>query len=363
MNWNINNTKQEEAMPRFREAILKMGQYSPPLEGRATGEFLLLDFNEMTTPPSNHVLRALDAFAHSERVQIYPEYGDLDAVIAAYAGCASTQVLATNGSDQGIDIVARAFVDSKDTVIIPSPSFAMHYQAARLQGARILTPRYLWPDFAFPFEETMGLIDQDTKLVVLCNPNNPLGTAIPMEQVRAILQKTQENGTAVLHDEAYFEFCGITAIQFLAEFDNLFITRTLSKQFGIASLRPGYVISHAKNIEQLLKIRGPYDVNMMAAVAIKAALEHPEYAEAYIREVMQEAKPLLESFLRERGIPFVQGVANFLLVKPSHPSRIVEGLKSKGILVRPREDPEGTVRVTIGTLSDTARLLEALASL
>lgn len=351
-------------MPQFREAVLKMVQYSPPLKGRATGGFNLYDFNERTIPPSSHVLQALVDFARSGRVQIYPdEYGDLNTAVATYADCNPTQILFTNGSDQGIDIVTRAFVENGDAVIIPSPSFAMHSQAALLQGARIETPRYQGEGYAFPFEETMRLINRDTKLVILCNPNNPLGTAISLEQVLAILQKAQENNIAVLHDEAYFEFCGISAIGLLPEFDNLFITRTLSKQFGIASLRPGYVISHAENIEQLLKIRGPYDVNMMAAVATIAALQNPEYSKEYIDEVMQRAKPMLENFLREHEIPFVQGVANFLLVKPSRPSQMVEGLKAKGILVRPREDPEGTVRITIGTVEDVEKLIQALSSL
>ena len=349
-------------MPRFRENIKKMSSYKPPLEGRASKGYLLLDFNEMTIDPSPKVKKALKEFVDSGRLQVYPEYGDLDRKIAKYAGVKLDEVMVTNGSDQGIDVIFRAFVEKGDKVIIPTPSFAMFYQSAGIQGAEILEPSYK-EDLSFPLEEMLDLINKDIKLVIICNPNNPTGTAVSEENVLKILKKAKDNNVTVLHDEAYFEFSRITIKDLIPDFDNLFITRTLSKQFGIASVRAGYVISQEQNIKELLKIRGPYDINMFAKTAIISALEDADYARNYIKEVMEKSKPKVEKFLKENKVKYWSGVANFLLIKPIDQKKTLEVLESEGILVRPREGPniEGTIRMSIGTLKDTDKFIRAFS--
>ena len=346
-------------MAKIRDSIQKMTPYNPPLEGRASKGYLLLDFNEMTIEPSPKVKQALHDFIDSGRVQVYPEYGNLNEVVAEYAGCKPEEALVTNGSDQAIDVVMRAFVEKGDRVVIPSPSFAMEYQSALVQGAEIIKPEYQGADLAFPLSEVLELLDSSPRLLVLCNPNNPTGGDIPMEDVRRILEKAKEKGVAVLHDEAYFEFSGITAKDLVQEFDNLCITRTLSKQFGLASVRAGYAISQAANIQEFMKIRGPYDVNMFTATAIRATLLDAEYSRRYIAEVMQKAKPMLEEFLKTHGVPVYPSRANFLLVKPEHPEEALRVLQGQGILVRPRHDVPGTLRISVGTVKDTERFIEA----
>src|SRR3989338_1068954 len=146
-------------MAKVRDNIQKMTPYNPPLEGRALKGYLLLDFNEMTVEISPKVKQALHEFVDSGRVQVYPEYGNLNEVVAQYAGCASDQVLVTNGSDQAIDVVMRAYLEKGDRVVIPSPSFAMEYQAALLQGADIIKPGYQGPDLSFPVDEVLELLE------------------------------------------------------------------------------------------------------------------------------------------------------------------------------------------------------------
>lgn len=346
----------------IKERIKKMSHYKPPLEGRASKDYLLLDFNERTTPPSSKVKGALKKFIESGRLQVYPEYGDLEAKIAQYAGVPADQVIVTNGGDQGIDIVCRAYLDTGDKVIIPFPAFAMHYQSAGIQGAELLEPRYK-EDGSFPIEETLNLISDEVKLIILCNPNNPLGSSIEIKAVEKILEKAKEKDTAVLHDEAYFEFSKITSKDLIEKYDNLYIMRTLAKAFGLVSTRAGYLISQKENIQELLKIRGPYDVNMFAKMAISAALEDKKYMEDYVKEVMLIAKPKLEEFLKEKGIHFYPSKANFLFLKLSYPEKIIEDLKSKGILVRPKKGPDGKIaaRVSIGTLEDINRFIQAFS--
>jgi len=346
-------------MAKFRENIRKMSHYKPPLEGRASKDYLLLDFNERTIEPSQKIKDALKKFIDSGRLQVYPEYGDLEAKIAQYAGVKIGQVMVTNGGDQGIDIVCRAYLDPGDKIIIPFPEFAMHYQSAGIQAAGILEPRYK-EEGKLPLEEILELMgDEKVKLIIFSNPNNPTGIFTPVEDVEKILKGAKEKDIAVLHDEAYFEFSGLTAKDLISKYDNLYIMRTFAKAFGLVSARAGYLISQEKNIQELLKIRGPYDVNMFAKTAILAALEDKKYMEDYVKEVMEESKPKLEKFLKEKGIFFYPSAANFLLLKVLNPEELIENLKSKGILIRPKKAPDGkeAIRVSIGTVKDTERFI------
>ena len=294
-------------------------------------------------------------------MQIYPEYGDLEEKIAEYAKVEPGQVMVTNGGDQGIDIVCRAYLDEGDKVIIPFPAFAMHYQSVGIQGAKLLEPRYK-AEGNFPLKEVLNLLEKPkVKLVILCNPNNPLGSAISIKDVEKILKKAKEKDIAVLHDEAYYEFSKITAKDLIDKYDNFYIMRTFAKAFGLVSTRAGYLISQENNIQELLKIRGPYDVNMFAKTAILAALDDIQYMEDYTREVMEKSKPKLEEFLRKKGIFFYPSRANFLLLKVSNPQELIESLKLKGILVRLKKTPDGkeAIRVSIGALKDTESFINA----
>lgn len=345
----------------IKQRILKMTHYKPPLEGRSSKDYLLLDFNERTTPASPKVKEALRKFIDSDRLQVYPEYGDLEAKIAAYAQVGPKEVMATNGGDQGIDIVCRAFLDEGDKVIIPFPSFAMHYQSARIQGAEILEPRYQEPGL-FPFKEVLEMLeDEKVKLLIICNPNNPTGIGVKVKELEPVLKKAKERDVAVLHDEAYFEFSGITCKNLLSNYDNLYIVRTFAKAFGLVASRAGYLLSQAKNIQELLKIRGPYDVNMLAKAAILAALSDQEHMQEYVKETMLSAKPKLEAFLKEKDIGFLSSSANFLLLRMAAPEKLIGALKEKGILVRPNRWLDGSpaLRVSVGTLKDTERFCEA----
>jgi len=345
----------------IKNRIKKMEHYKPPIEGRSEKNYLLLDFNERTIPPNQKIKRALKKFIDLDRLQVYPEYGDLEKKIAQYARVKPGQVMVTNGGDQAIDVVCRAILDEKDKVIIPFPEFAMHYQSARVQGAKILEPRYK-REGKLPVEEILKLMeDKKVRLIIFSNPNNPTGIFTPIRIVEKILEKAKRKGIALLHDEAYFEFSKITAKGLIEKYDNLFIVRTFAKAFGIVATRAGYLLSQEKNIQELKKIRGPYDVNMFAKVAILTALKDTQYVEKYVREVMKVSKPKLEKFLKEKGIFFYPSKANFLFLEIKNPQDLIEKLKSKGILVRPKSSPDGKegIRVTVGTLKDTQAFIKA----
>src|SRR3989344_7107072 len=343
----------------FRKPILNMQPYTAPLEGRMRKDYLLLDFNERTTHPHPRVLEELSSYINKGNLQRYPEYGDLNEVIADYVGVNPQELIVTVGSDQGIDMVSRALISEGDKVVIPAPTFAMLGQLARVQGANIIAPQYKGQDYEFPFSEVMREITPGVKLVVICKPNNPTGTPVLRTQSEQIIKKALEVGAGVLSDEAYHEYAPeFSVIDLINTYSNLFITRTFSKTMGIPSLRAGMVVSQRQNIEELKKIRGPYDVGMPTVVALKS-LTHKEVREdirKYVDEVMHVSKPMIEEFYRENGIQFAPSAANFHLLKAPN---LYEFMKARSILIRPRSDPPGTVRVSIGTKEDAKKYIAA----
>lgn len=353
--------QQEQEQRIFRGSIEDMNPYSPPIEGRAARDFLRLDFNERTRPPHPLVLAAVREYVARGEFQVYPEYGDLNEVIANYAGVKPGEIIPTVGGDQAIDIVTRALVGDGDDIIIPAPTFAMLEESAHVQGANIIAPRYKGSKLDFPYEEVMEAIKPGVKLVVVCNPNNPTGTPVSREQLEAIIEKSAEAGAGVLVDEAYNDFAPeLTVIDDINRYYNLFVVRSLSKNMGIAGLRAGYVASRAENIAQLRKIRGPYDLTTVTAVAIKA-LRYPEVVadiNAYVSEVMTVSKPMLEAFYEKNGVRYFPSSAGFHLLELPDREGFVDFLRERNILVRPRSDPPGTVRVSIGTEEDTRKYIE-----
>ncbi|WP_067516046.1 pyridoxal phosphate-dependent aminotransferase [Endozoicomonas ascidiicola] len=345
-------------MTILKPNITRMSAYAPPLEGRNPHEHLLLDFNERTLPVSHHIKQALIDFIQNDRIQVYPAYGNLNEKIADYAGVKPEQVMITNGSDQGIDIIIRAACSSGNEIIIPSPTFAMYQQCAGVENLKVIEPEYT-KDGGFPLQAVLEALSPETGLVVIANPNNPSGTPTSVEDILTIAKAAPD--TAILVDECYFEYSKLTIADQVMDFPNILITRTFSKTWGLPSIRLGYVISHPDNINALLNVRGPYDVNQFAAVAIHAALDHPEYTHDYVSEVMEQSKPLFESFLHQKDISFWNSAANFIWAFPENSSVIEQHLRSKGILVRPKASNDGKMglRVTLGDLAQTQRMVAA----
>lgn len=336
--------------------IQEMNSYNPPLEGRRGFNGLLLDFNERTLPPSSRVQKAIQNLLKTNKLQVYPEYGGLEKELAKYVGVDTNQIMVTNGSDQAIDVIFRAFTEDGDTVIIPTPSFAMFYQSAQIVGNKILRPLYSKKNLSFPLEELLEMISESVKLIVVCNPNNPTGTLVSIDDIKKIAQKA--SNAIILVDEAYFEFSEVTAVPLIKKYPNIIVTRTLSKAFGLSSLRIGYIVASKTYINELLKIRGPYDVNMIAYTAALAVLDDLQGIKKYVDEVMTKAKTMVEEFFNENGIIYYPSSANFVLFKPNNSQE--ELLKENGILVRPQNKTniENTLRLSIGTVNQMKQFIK-----
>jgi histidinol-phosphate aminotransferase len=348
-------------MSIFKSHLDGMSAYSPPLEGRDPNKYTLLDFNERTIPVAEHIRDALIDYINGGRLQMYPSYGDITSRIADYAGVDSSQVMITNGSDHGIELIIRSACQAGDEIIIPQPSFAMYAQCAGVENLSIVAPQYT-REGGYPLSEVLSAITGRTRVVVVCNPNNPSGTLVQAESIVEIAKAAPQ--AAILVDECYFEYSQETVSGYLKECPNILITRTFSKTWGLPSIRFGYILSVSENIKALLNVRGPYDINQFAVVAVNAALDQPELSMAYVDEVMQVSKPMLEEFLTSKNVMFWPSAANYLWLFPENVTAINDALLERNILIRPKSDGQGKdgLRITLGTQEQTRELIEVLGS-
>ncbi len=342
---------------RPRAAVEKMAPYSPPTAGRE-GK-LRLDFNENTVGCSPRVLRALKRLTTRERLAIYPEYGAAREKLAAFFGVAAGELIFTNGTDEAIQVVINTYVDDGAPVLLLQPSYAMYRFYAELAGAGVREITYRTTDLAFPLEELLDAITPEIRAVLIANPNNPTGTAVDVAGIRRILEKAEH--AAVLIDEAYFEFCGTTALPLVREFPNLFVSRTFSKVYGMAAMRLGCLFSQAENIPWLHKGQSPYSVNALAVLCACEAVEDREYIDRYVAEALESRRLLCKALDRLR-VPYFPSAGNFVLARFGERSiEIRDRLREKGVLVRDRSyEIAGCVRITVGKKAQLRRLLAAL---
>jgi histidinol-phosphate aminotransferase len=340
-----------------RKAVLEMAPYSPPTAGRA-GK-LRLDFNENTVGCSPRVLAFLRERLTEDGLAVYPEYGEAKQELAAFFGVPPEELLFTNGTDEAIQVLLNTYVDAGEDVLLLRPSYAMYRFYSQVAGAAIREIDYRAGDLAFPLEELLDQIGSATRAILIANPNNPTGTGVDVAAIGRILEKAAN--AAVLIDEAYFEFSGITALPLIAEYPNLLVSRTFSKVYGMAAMRMGCLFSRAANIAYLHKAQSPYSVNALAALAARAAVQDRAYVENYVAEALA-GRDLLRAGLDQLGIPYYPSRANFILMRIGPRSiEVRDRLREKGVLVRDRSyEIAGAVRVTVGTRAQVRRFLEEL---
>jgi len=342
---------------RPREAVLRMAPYSPPTAGRA-GK-LRLDFNENTVGASPRVAEFLRRQLSAGDLAVYPEYGEARNALAEFFGVNPDQFLISNGTDEAIQVFINTYVNAGEKVVLLRPAYAMYRFYAELAGAKIREVNYRRPRMDFPLEELLDHIAPSTRAVIIANPGNPTGTGTSLAGIERILKRASR--AVVLIDEAYFEFCGVTALPLIERSRNLFVSRTFSKVFGMAAMRLGCLFSHPANVAYLRKTQSPYSVNTLATLAVQEAVRDRHYVEHYVTEVLA-ARELLCVGLEKLKIPYVPSSANFILVNAGKKAAALrEALRERGILVRDRShEVPGHVRITVGTREQTQRLITAL---
>jgi histidinol-phosphate aminotransferase len=334
-----------------------MAPYSPPSAGRE--DKLRLDFNENTLGCSPAVATVLRDKITEPLLAVYPEYVEARKDLAAHFRVEEDEMLLTNGTDEAIQVLINTYVDDEDDVIILTPSYAMYKFYAEVAGAQVRELPYRAETLHFPLEELLQTIRPDTRAILISNPNNPTGTAVKIEGIERILKRAPD--AAVLIDEAYYEFCGISAMRLIEDYPNVFVSRTFSKVYGMAGMRMGCLFSRPGNISYLHKAQSPYSVNILAALAARAAVKDTAYITRYVTEVLA-ARELVYVGLEKLGIPYYESEGNFVLMRIGERSiEIRDKLRESGILVRDRSyEIAGCVRVTVGTRDQMRTFLAEL---
>ncbi len=342
-----------------REAVRHMAPYSPPSGGRE-GK-LRLDFNENTVGCSSAVIEALREYLTADHLSIYPEYAAALRDLAAFFNVAGDEFTLTNGTDEAIQLLVNTFVGDRGEVLAMHPSYAMYKFYAQLAGAQVREIEYP-ADLQFPVERFLAAIGPSTRAVLISNPNNPTGGALDLAAMCRILDAAPD--AAVLIDEAYFDFFGITALPWIRERHNLFVSRTFSKVHGMAAMRCGCLFSRAENMQWIRKAQSPYSVNSLAAIGARAAVKDTDYVKQYVAEVLASREEVYGG-LERLGIPYFPSQANFVLMRLGDRAiPIRDALRERGVLVRDRSyEIAGCVRVTLGPREATGRFLAELEKL
>jgi histidinol-phosphate aminotransferase len=331
-----------------------MREYHSPLDGSA--EDLRLDMNESTTGCSPRVLakmRSLDA----KSLARYPSREQGENLVARFLGLRPSEVLLTNGADEAIDLLCRAYLDGDDELIIIVPAFPMYEIFAQGSAAKVVrVPAEL--DFAFPAARIRQAISPRTRMVIITNPNNPTGAVARREHILDVLAAVPD--AAVLVDEAYFDFCGQSMIDQVGKIPNLFVARTFSKAYGLAGVRLGVLAGDAAQLGTLRKACAPFNVNLLALECLAEALADQAFVNAYVQQV-KATREWLRGRLESMGLKCWPSQTNFLLCDfGPKKEELLKGLRSQGISLRDRPDLKGCVRVSIGTQAEMERVLAAL---
>ncbi len=355
----------------FRPGILATRPYvaGRPIEEvqRELGlpDVIKLASNENPEGPLPEVLAAIRAAAAD--VNRYPDSScfELTRALAAHLGVAPESLLLGNGSNEVVDMMIRALVSPGENVVFGHPSFIVY---ALTTGIHFQTGRAVPLDAQdrHDLPSMAAAVDERTKLVIVCNPNNPTGTYNDDAGFRAFLAALPPR-VIVAVDEAYYEY--VTApdypqtLPLLVAHPNLVVLRTFSKIHSLAGLRLGYAVGHPGLIGELQKTREPFNVNSLAQAAALACLRHwDRIAERAARN--RERMEWLAAKLTELGLRVTPSQANFLLVRcPGKAGAITDALLRRGVIVRPMDAfglGDGALRISVGTPAENARCVAAL---
>lgn len=311
-------------------------------------KILKLDSNEATIAPSPRVTTALMQYIQNGPLNWYPDVAstNLRAALSEYVNLPVNHILTFNGSDHALETIARTFLTDGDEVILFTPTYDHFRVYAQSCDAKVVCVEEAQN---LPLKKKIqGFVTERTKIVYVVNPNNPTGFLIPEQEIKEALEAYP--GVLFLVDEAYYEFCDHTAKELVHTHENVLVTRSFSKAFGLAGLRCGYLLASPSVCEEIDKIRVGKNINALAQVAAKAALEEIEHMRHYVEEVKLTKVWIIEH-LQSLGLEVRNTPLNFILVKTAEPQKVVSYLKSHNIYVRDRSSLkglEGCLRITVG---------------
>ena len=329
-------------------------------------EVIKLASNENPLGPSQHVL---DAIASTKDLSRYPDGNgfNLKNALADKHNIDPECITLGNGSNDVLEMTARAFVTSEHQVIYSQHSFAVYPIVTQAVGAEhVVIPANEW---GHDLTAMLKAVTDRTRLMFIANPNNPTGTWINRIDLRNLLENIPDY-VIVLVDEAYFEYAISEenypdSTLWLNEFNNLIVTRTFSKAYGLAGLRIGYSLSHPDIANLLNRVRQPFNNNSLALVAAETALQDTQYIERSVEVNRSGMKQLILAF-DDMGLEFIPSKGNFICVDFEQPTdEIYQGLLNSGVIVRPIANygMPNHLRISIGTEEENRKFINELGKI
>ena len=287
----------------------------------------------------------------------YPDdsYSELKKEINNYVGYEPKNITVGNGSSELLDLCVKTFVDKDETILSLDPTFSMYSIYAQVFSAKYIGAK-AEEDFKVNVDSIIKDIKENNpKLIILCNPNNPTGSVLTKEEVRKIVKSTD---ALIALDEAYMEFGDESLIDEVMDYDNLLIVKTVSKAFSLAGIRMGYIVANEDIITSIEKVRAPYNLNSLSAYIATEALRKKERMFDYVKNIKEEREKIYKALV-DLGVKAYASGANFVFFK-SDIDDLQKKLVDKDVLIRKFSGKlDGYYRVSIGTKEQNEKFLEA----
>ncbi len=342
-------------MSYFRDNVERTAAYTPGFQPKAT-EVVKLNTNENPYPPSPLVMKTL-AQIKPEQLRRYPDpLGNAFREAAAELnGVKSENIMCCNGGDDLLSIAIRAFCDEGRPLAYPVPTYSLYPVLARLQNCRAIEI-----PFGGKLDLPAGLATTGAALTIVCNPNAPTGSLVPVEELASLADRL---AGVLLVDEAYVDFAEQNCASLVKDFDNLIVLRSLSKGYSLAGLRFGYAIARKDLIDGLIKVKDSYNVDALAIALATAAIKDQAYFRRNVTKIKRQREVLSEQ-LRSLGFGVPDSHSNFVFAHAQNgwAARIHEQLAQRNIFVRYWNAPgiQDKLRISVGTKEQNAKLISAL---
>jgi histidinol-phosphate aminotransferase len=321
--------------------------------------WLKLDWNEATVQPNKNLINDIKQFIDTDNLFCYPDVlaKELKQLIADYNFVEKENIEIFNGSDSALSLLFSIFIFNGAKVLLFEPTYTQVKPFIQINGGEIISSEIA--DIFGKHQYSLSDIKK-ADIIYIVNPNNPTGFCFDQDYLKEIISSNKDKLFIV--DEAYFEFSGKTIVDEITNFENLIVTRTFSKAFGLAGVRLGYVCANKNIIKLINKVRNSKDINSFAQISAISSLKNINFIKNYCEEV-KIARDFFINELTKLNYKVAPSEANFVLVKTSDSNDFINFLKEKKVLVRDRNsliNLKNCVRITIGTLGQMKRVVHII---
>jgi len=325
-----------------------------------------LDSNEIYLEMDENILMKMKTCLTNIELHRYPtnEMITIKELYAKYAQTESKNIIVGNGSDEVIELAISTVIKSGKKALSLSPDFVMYdFYVSRFGGE--LKTYDIGKSMEFNVQKFIEIGKQENvDLILFSNPNNPTGIGIDVEHIIEVLEAFKD--TTVVIDEAYYEFYGKSMIPYINKYKNLIVTRTLSKAWGLASLRVGFLISNEDNVCKLLNYKVPYTISSFSQNLASIVLRYPGNVINNAKQIIEQREELYENLKEIQKnasmyIQFYPSKGNYIYGRTSHKEALIKGLENNGIVIRNFNDD--TFRITVGSPMQNRKVVDGIKRL